>query len=40
MELTGLTFTLPFTGGLLGVVSAPMPAMKTSATGEDLSLTN
>jgi Flp pilus assembly protein TadG len=40
LELTGLTFTLPFLSGLLGLGPIPIPPMRTSATGEDLSTTN
>ncbi|MFV0299143.1 MAG: hypothetical protein ACK5JT_23830, partial [Hyphomicrobiaceae bacterium] len=36
VELTGLTFELPFLNGLLGVGNITMPAMRTSATGEDM----
>lgn len=40
MQLTGLTFSLPFLGGLMGLGPITMPPMRTSATGEDLSTTN
>jgi hypothetical protein len=38
VELTGLTFDFVFLSSLLGAIT--MPAMKTTATGEDLSTTN
>jgi TadE-like protein len=38
VELTGLTFNFVFLSSLLGPIT--MPAMKTTATGEDLSTTN
>ena len=38
VELTGLTFDFVFLSSLLGPIT--MPAMKTTATGEDLSTTN
>ena len=38
VELTGLTFDFVFLSSLLGSIT--MPAMKTTATGEDLSTTN
>jgi hypothetical protein len=38
VELTGLTFNLPFLGSLLGPIT--MPPMRTTATGEDMSTTN
>ena len=37
IELTGLTFDLPFLNNLMGLPPIPIPAMSTSATGEDLS---
>lgn len=37
LELTGLTFTLPFLNGVLGLGPITLPPMRTSATGEDLS---
>ena len=40
VELTGLTFDLPFTGALLGGGPITMPPMRTTATGEDMSTTN
>jgi Flp pilus assembly protein TadG len=40
VELTGLTFALPFLNGVLGLSPITMPPMRTSATGEDLSTTN
>jgi Flp pilus assembly protein TadG len=40
LQLTGLTFSLPFLNGLLGPGPITMPAMRTSATGEDLSTSN
>jgi hypothetical protein len=40
VELTGLTFNFVFLGKLLGLGPIAMPAMKTTATGEDLSTTN
>ena len=39
VELTGLTFSLPFLGSLLGG-PITMPPMRTTATGEDMSTTN
>lgn len=40
LELTGLTFNLVFLNGLMGFGPITMPAMKTTATGEDLHTTN
>ena len=37
IELTGLTFNLPFLNNLMGLPAFLIPAMSTSATGEDLS---
>ena len=40
MELTGLTFSLPFLNNVMGLAPITMPPMRTTATGEDLSTTN
>jgi TadE-like protein len=37
VELTGLTFNFVFLNGLLGFAPIPLPPMKTTATGEDMS---
>ncbi len=39
VELTGLTFQFMFLNGLLGFGPITMPAMKTTATGEDMNTT-
>ena len=39
VELTGLTFNFAFLNGLLRFAPIPLPAMKTTATGEDMSTT-
>ncbi len=39
LELTGLTFSPPFLGSVLGIGPIAMPPMRTSVTGEDLSTT-
>ena len=36
LQLTGLTFSLPFLNGLMGLPPITIPPMRTSATGEDL----
>jgi hypothetical protein len=36
MQLSGLTFNLPFLNSLLGMGPLTIPPMRTSATGEDL----
>src|SRR5262245_43848606 len=37
VELTGLTFAFVFLNGLLGFAPIPLPPMKTTVTGEDMS---
>lgn len=36
MQLTGLSFTLPFLNGVVGLAPITIPAMRTSATAEDM----